>query len=62
LEETFNNLRWFNIMLNLKKCTFRVPWGKLLLYIIIKRVIEANCDKISANAEVAAVKNVKDVQ
>jgi hypothetical protein len=31
LEETFNNLRWFNIKLNPEKCTFRVPrasfWG-----------------------------------
>jgi hypothetical protein len=25
LEETFNILRWFNIKLNLEKCTFRVP-------------------------------------
>jgi hypothetical protein len=25
LEETFNNLRWFNIKLNLEKCTFKVP-------------------------------------
>jgi hypothetical protein len=30
LEETFNNLWWFNIKLNPEKCTFRVPWGKLL--------------------------------
>jgi hypothetical protein len=25
LEETFNNLRWFNIKLNTEKCTFGVP-------------------------------------
>jgi hypothetical protein len=25
LEETFNNLRWFNVKLNPEKCTFRVP-------------------------------------
>jgi hypothetical protein len=30
LEETFTNLRCFNIRLNLEKCTFRVPHGKLL--------------------------------
>jgi hypothetical protein len=28
LEETFNNLKRFNIKLNLEKCTFRVPPGK----------------------------------
>jgi hypothetical protein len=51
LEETFNNLRCFNIKLNPKKCTFRVPRGKLLGYIITERGIEANPDKISAIAE-----------
>jgi hypothetical protein len=30
MEETFNNLRWFNIKLNPEKCTFEVPRGKLL--------------------------------
>jgi hypothetical protein len=34
LKETFNNLRRFNMKLNPEKCTFRVPWGKLLGYII----------------------------
>jgi hypothetical protein len=48
LEETFNNLKRFNIKLNLEKCTFRVPLGKLLRYIITERIIKANPDKISA--------------
>jgi hypothetical protein len=30
LEETFANLRHFNIKLNQEKCTFGVPRGKLL--------------------------------
>jgi hypothetical protein len=34
LEETFTNLRRFNIRLNQEKCTFGVPRGKLLGYII----------------------------
>jgi hypothetical protein len=42
LEETFNNLRWFNIKLNPEKCTFEDPQGKLLGYIIFKRGIKAN--------------------
>jgi hypothetical protein len=41
----------FNIKLNLEKCTFGVPRGKLLGYIITKHGIEANLDKISAIAE-----------
>jgi hypothetical protein len=48
--------------LNPKKCTFGVPWGKLLGYIITKHRIEANPDKISAITEIGQVRNVKDVQ
>jgi hypothetical protein len=54
LEETFNILRRFNNKLNPEKCTFEVPWGKLLGYI--------NPDKISAIVEIGQVGNVKDVQ
>jgi hypothetical protein len=61
LEETFNNLRWFNIKLKLEKCTFGVPRGKLLVYINIKRNIKANPNKISTITEMGLVKNVKDV-
>jgi hypothetical protein len=52
LEETFNNLRRFNIKLNEEKCTFGVPRGKLLGYIITERDIKANPDKISAITEI----------
>jgi hypothetical protein len=45
-----------------KKCTFGVPRGKLLWYIITERGIEANPDKISAIMEIGQVRNVKDVQ
>jgi hypothetical protein len=62
LEETFNNIRRFNIKLNLEKCTFGVPQGKLLGYIITMRDIEANPAKISTIAEMSPVRNVKDVQ
>jgi hypothetical protein len=62
LEETFNNLRRFNIKLNPKKCTFGVPRGKLLGYIITEHDNEVNPDKISAIAEMGPLKNVKDVQ
>jgi hypothetical protein len=62
LEETFSNLQHFNIGLNLEKCTFGVPWGKLLGYIITNHGIEANPDKIWAITEISQVRNVKDVQ
>jgi hypothetical protein len=52
LEETFNNLRRFNIKLNSEKCTFGVPRGKLLGYIITERGNEANPNKILAIAEI----------
>jgi hypothetical protein len=62
LEETFNNLWRFNFKLNPEKWTFGVPRGKLLGYIITKRSIEANPDKISAIARMGPIKNVKDIQ
>jgi hypothetical protein len=62
LEETFTDLRHFNIRLNLEKYTFGVPRGKLLGYIIIKRDIDANPNKISAIAKIGQVRSVKDVQ
>jgi hypothetical protein len=62
LEETFKNLRWFNIKLNPKKCTSGVPRGKLQGYIITERDIKVNSDKISAITEMGLVRNVNDVQ
>jgi hypothetical protein len=44
-EETFANLRRFNIKLNLEKCIFGVPRGKLLGYIITKHDFKANLAK-----------------
>jgi hypothetical protein len=46
LEEIFNNLWRFNIKLSPEKCTFGVPRGKLLGYIITEHNIEANPDNI----------------
>jgi hypothetical protein len=50
LEETFTILKCFNIRLNPGTCTFGVPRGKHLGYIITKRGIKANPDKISTIA------------
>jgi hypothetical protein len=62
LEETFNNLRQFNIKLNPEKCTFVDLRGKLLGYIINKHGIEANPDKILPITEIGQIRNIKDVQ
>ena len=43
LRTTFANLKRFNIKLNPEKCTFGVPKGKLLGYMVSDRGIEANC-------------------
>jgi hypothetical protein len=62
LEETFSSLRRFRWKLNLTKCIFRVPSGKLLGFIISNRGIEANPMKISAITDMGALATIKDVQ
>nr|CAD39750.2 OSJNBa0059D20.20 [Oryza sativa Japonica Group]CAE01987.1 OSJNBb0033G08.3 [Oryza sativa Japonica Group] len=49
LRETFDNLRRYRLMLNPEKCTFGVPSGKLLRFLVSGRGIEANPEKIKAN-------------
>jgi len=62
LDATFANLRRFKIKLNLEKCTFGVPKGKLLGYFMSERGIEANRDKIAAIANMGPIRSVKGVQ
>ena len=62
LEETFANLRKINLKLNLEKCVFDVPSGKLLGFFVSQRGIEANPDKIKAIEQIEAPKRVKDVR
>ena len=46
LRLTFDNLRAYDIKLNLEKCVFSVPAGKLLGFIVSNRGIEPNPAKI----------------
>jgi hypothetical protein len=46
LRETFTNLDRYIIKLNPKKCSFGVPTGQLLGYLISERGIEGNPEKI----------------
>ncbi|CAN6210223.1 unnamed protein product [Urochloa humidicola] len=62
LEETFNSLRKWRWKLNLTKCVFGVPSGKLLGFIISHRGIEANPEKITAITDMKAPTSIKDVQ
>src|SRR5512141_1668479 len=48
LQETFENLRKYSVKLNPEKCVFGVRAGKLLGFLVSKRGIEANPDKIAA--------------
>jgi hypothetical protein len=42
LQETFNNLRKYNMMLNPTKCVFGVPAGQLIGIIVSHRGIKVN--------------------
>ena len=62
LRETFDTLRSYNMKLNLGKCAFKVMVGKFLRFMVSKRGIKANPNKIRAIMEMTAFKNVKEVQ
>jgi hypothetical protein len=62
LEEMFANLRKVNIKLNHAKCTFGMPSGKLLGFLVSHRGIEANPDKVKAIEEMRPPRNLKEMQ
>jgi hypothetical protein len=62
LQETFNNLRKYNMMLNPTKCVFGVPAGQLLGFIVSHRGIEVNPEKIKAVLDISRPNDLKDVQ
>jgi hypothetical protein len=53
LQETFNNLRKYNMMLNPTKCIFGVPAGQLLGFIVSHHGIEVNLEKIKAILDIS---------
>src|SRR4051812_8490479 len=61
LAETFANLRRNKIKLNPGKCTFGVPTGQLLGYVVSKRGIEANPTKIDTIARLGKPECLRDV-
>jgi hypothetical protein len=62
LRETFANLRRFRMKLNPAKCTFGVPAGKLLGFLVSSRGIEVNPGKIHAIERMKLPTNLKEVQ
>ncbi|GKV11500.1 hypothetical protein SLEP1_g22757 [Rubroshorea leprosula] len=62
LDETFQNLRRAQMKLNPLKCTFAVESGKFLGYVVSKKGIEVNPEKVQAVQQMEPPKTVKDVQ
>jgi hypothetical protein len=62
LRETFANLDRYSIKLNPKKCSFGVPIGQLLGYLISERGIEGNPEKIQAIINMQPPKTLRHVQ
>nr|CAE01888.2 OSJNBa0035O13.7 [Oryza sativa Japonica Group] len=62
LRETFDNPRRYRLMLNPEKCTFGVPSGKLLGFLVSGRGIEANPEKIKAIENMKSPTRLKEVQ
>ncbi|GKV08872.1 hypothetical protein SLEP1_g20443 [Rubroshorea leprosula] len=62
LSETFQNLRRAQMKLNPLKCTFAVESGKFLGYVVSKKGIEVNPEKVLVVQQMESPKTVKDVQ
>jgi hypothetical protein len=62
LADTFDNLRKFKMKLNLEKCTFSVPSGKLLGYMVSRRGIDPNPEKVSSITKMKPPESLHDVQ
>jgi hypothetical protein len=62
LRETFANLRRFWMKLNPAKCTFGVPAGKLLGFLVLSQGIDINLGKIHAIERMKLPTDLKEVQ
>jgi hypothetical protein len=62
LVEIFDNLRNFKMKLNPDKCTFGMPSGKLLGYMVSRRGIGTNPEKVSAIMRMKLPESLHDVQ
>jgi hypothetical protein len=62
LAETFDNLRKFKMKLNTEKCTFGVPSGQLLRYMVSRCDIDLNPEKATAMTKMRTPASLHDVQ
>ena len=62
LKETFNTLKQYSMKLNISKCAFGVSLGKFLGFMVLRRGIEANPEKVRAILDMSSPKMVKEVQ
>ena len=62
LSEAFQILRNYNMKLNPAKCALGVSAGKFLGFIVNRRGIEANPDKIKAVLDMPSPSGIKEVQ
>ncbi|RDX60500.1 hypothetical protein CR513_61350, partial [Mucuna pruriens] len=62
LAQVFNEMHWYNMCLNLEKCTFRVKGGKYLGFMLIDHDIEANPDKCKVIMNMHSPQTIKEVQ
>ncbi|XP_057976091.1 uncharacterized protein LOC131163516 [Malania oleifera] len=62
LRETFELLRQYHMKLNPSKCVFSVSVGKFLGFMVTRRGIEANPDKIRVLLEMEAPRTKKEIQ
>jgi hypothetical protein len=61
LAETFGNLRKFKMKLNPENCAFGVPLGKLLEYMVYRRGINPNLEKVLAITNMKSPESLHDV-
>jgi hypothetical protein len=62
LAEAFDNLRKIKMKLDPNKCTFRVPSGKLLGYMVSDHCIDPTPEKLSAITKMKPPESLHDVQ
>jgi hypothetical protein len=62
LAETFDILRKFKMRLNPEKCTFGVPLGKLLGYMVSHHAIDPNLEKLSSITKMKRLESLHDVR
>ncbi|XP_061360758.1 uncharacterized protein LOC133304723 [Gastrolobium bilobum] len=62
LQEVFEQVGKHNMRLNPSKCTFGVPAGNFLGFLLTERGIKANTDKCRAVMEMKSPENIKEAQ